>query len=89
MPVKQFPGEAKEHISANSILEEDHCHSIPFEFLNELKSSGLPDHRLMLKPDCPVMLLRNLQAGPNSKYYTHKLAINPNPKDVDKFLKCS
>ena len=63
--LEQFPGEAKEYLSADSILEDDHRDSIPIEFLNELKPSGLPDHRLILKPGCPVMLLRNLQAGPN------------------------
>ena len=35
--LEQFPGEAKEYLSADSILEEDHRDSIPIEFLNELK----------------------------------------------------
>ena len=63
--LKTFPGESKEYLSADSILEDDHKDSIPVEFLNDLTPSGLPDHKLTLKIGCPVMLLRNLQAGPN------------------------
>lgn len=32
----------------------------PTEFLNSLKFSSMPDHRLTLKVGCPVMLLRNM-----------------------------
>ena len=59
-----FPGEEVEYLSADSILEEDHRDAIPVEFLNSLTPSGLPDHKLILKPGCPVMLLRNLRAAP-------------------------
>ncbi|XP_073225768.1 uncharacterized protein [Cicer arietinum] len=30
------------------------------EFLNDMKYSGIPNHRLKLKIDVPVMLLRNI-----------------------------
>ena len=62
--LSDFPGEAREYLSADSILEDDHRDAIPVEFLNSLIPSGLPDHKLLLKPGCPVMLLRNVQAGP-------------------------
>ena len=62
--MENFPGESKEYLSADSILEENHRDAVPMEFLNGLTPSGLPDHKLILKPGCPVMLLRNLQAGP-------------------------
>ena len=62
--LSDFPGVAREYLSADSILEEDHRDAIPVEFLSSLAPSGLPDHRLLLKQGCPVMLLRNLQAGP-------------------------
>ena len=62
--INDFPGVEKEYLSADSILEEDHRNAIPVEFLNALTPSGLPDHKLILKVGCPVMLLRNLQAGP-------------------------
>ena len=32
----------------------------PIEFLNFIKLSGLPDHKLALKVAAPIMLLRNL-----------------------------
>ena len=63
--IDTFPGVSKEYLSADSILEDDHKNAIPVEFLNDLTPSGLPDHKLILKKGCPVMLLRNLQAGPN------------------------
>ncbi|AES59007.1 PIF1-like helicase [Medicago truncatula] len=30
------------------------------EFLNGIKSSGIPNHRLKLTVGCPVMLMRNI-----------------------------
>ena len=65
MCIDTFPGVSKDYLSADSILEDDHKGAIPVEFLNDLTPSGLPDHKLTLKQGCPVMLLRNLQAGPN------------------------
>ena len=57
-----FPGEERVYFSADSILDDD---SLPVEFLNSLTPSGIPDHTLILKRGAPVMLLRNLQAGPD------------------------
>jgi len=34
---------------------------LPIEFLNSLECSGLPAHRLALKPNVPIMLMRNLK----------------------------
>jgi len=34
--------------------------SITLEFLNGLKTSGIPNHKIILKPETSVMLLRNL-----------------------------
>ena len=63
--IEKFPGDSKTYLSADSILEEDHKEAVPVEYLNVMNPSGISDHNLSLKIGAPVMLLRNLQAGPN------------------------
>ena len=64
--LKDFPGQVRTYLSADSILEDDHKELVPQEFLNTITSSGMADHELCLKIGCPVILLRNLQGGPNN-----------------------
>ena len=52
--------------SADTIAEEDIAQTYPTEFLNSLTLSGLPPHEMELKIGSPVMLLRNLRAGPGN-----------------------
>ena len=63
--IEKFPGDSKTYLSADSILEDDHKEAVPTEYLNVIFPSGISDHQLSLKVGAPVMLLRNLQAGPN------------------------
>ena len=63
--IEKFPGDLKTYLSADSILEDDHKEAVPVEYLNVMNPSGISDHQLSLKIGAPVMLLRNLQAGPN------------------------
>ena len=63
--IEKYPGESKTYLSADSILEDDHKEAVPTEYLNTMNPSGLSDHELTMKVGAPVMLLRNLQAGPN------------------------
>ena len=63
--LKTFPGQKTTYLSNDSVLQDDQKDSIPEEFLNSLTPSGMPDHELEIKLGAPVMLLRNLQAGPN------------------------
>ena len=63
--ITRFPGEKITYLSNDTILQEDQRDSIPEEFLNSLTPSGMPDNQLILKEGSPVMLLRNLQAGPS------------------------
>ena len=64
--IRRFPGEKNTYISNDTILQEDQRDALPEEFLNSLTPSGMPDNKLILKEGAPVMLLRNLQAGPDS-----------------------
>jgi ATP-dependent DNA helicase PIF1 len=62
--ITRFPGQKKIYLSNDTIMQEDQKDAIPIEFLNTLTPSGIPDNELVLKLGAPVMLLRNLQAGP-------------------------
>ena len=59
-----FPGEERVYLSADSIKEDtsdpETVMMYPTEYLNEIRASGLPLHKLTLKVGSPVMVLRNL-----------------------------
>jgi ATP-dependent DNA helicase PIF1 len=63
-----MPGDAKEYLSCDTVSRcdgdaiVDH-RWITTEFLNEIKCSGLPNHKLILKVGVPVMLLRNIDVS--------------------------
>ncbi|XP_073138699.1 uncharacterized protein [Henckelia pumila] len=54
-----FLGDAVEFLSFDEAIDDTHNY-YPEEFLNGLTPNGLPPHRLVLKKNCPIMLLRNL-----------------------------
>jgi len=60
-----IPGEGKEYLSCDTICKVDEDVGIDrrwitSEFLNGIKCSGIPNHRLCFKIGVPVMLLRNI-----------------------------
>ncbi|CAN7058013.1 unnamed protein product, partial [Brassica oleracea var. botrytis] len=61
----RLDGDQKIYYSADSIDPRDkglvNNESLGPDFLNTIKVSGLPNHRLRLKIGCPVMVLRNCQ----------------------------
>ena len=67
-------------------MEVDHQEEFPSELLNTITVSGLPDHELELKEECPVILIRNLQGGPNNslKNGTRMTVV----KMMDRVLEC-
>jgi ATP-dependent DNA helicase PIF1 len=63
-----IPGDSKEYLSCDSIpkCSDDvgvDCRWITTEFLNDIKCSGLPNHKLILKIGVVVMLLRNINVS--------------------------
>ena len=52
--------ESQTFISADSVVENESAHLYPIEFLNTLNISGIPPHRLTLKRNCRVILMRNI-----------------------------
>lgn len=49
------------YTSIDSVVNTDDAINYPVEFINSLKPSGLPYHKLILRVGTPVMLLRNLK----------------------------
>ncbi|GFX87564.1 ATP-dependent DNA helicase [Trichonephila clavipes] len=60
--LKEVQGEMKEYLSMNTIMDTELSTSYRVEFLNSLELSGVPSHKLQLKQNVPVMLMRNLNA---------------------------
>ncbi|XP_057451825.1 uncharacterized protein LOC130743602 [Lotus japonicus] len=62
------PGKEKVYLSSDSVVKVDEdvaidANWITIEFLNGIKGSGLPDHRLCLKIGTPIMLMRNIDVS--------------------------
>ncbi|XP_015941175.1 uncharacterized protein LOC107466684 [Arachis duranensis] len=60
-----FPGMEKEYLSSDTTCQADENEDVKqewftSEFLNDIKCSGLLNHKLTLKPGVAVMLLRNI-----------------------------
>ncbi|GFV14572.1 ATP-dependent DNA helicase [Trichonephila clavipes] len=60
--LKEVQGEMKEYLSKDTIMDMELSTSYPVEFLNSLELSGVPSHKLQLKLNVPIMLMRNLNA---------------------------
>lgn len=63
-----LPGPVRHYASADSVIQEEgvdnpHRAEVPQEVLRSITGSGLPPGDLNLKAGCPVILLRNLNAG--------------------------
>lgn len=57
--IDRFPGEVTRYYSFDETIEKND-QTVQEDFLNSLTPNGLPPHELVLKPKCPVILLRNI-----------------------------
>ncbi|XP_039687046.1 ATP-dependent DNA helicase pif1-like [Medicago truncatula] len=65
MKVEISEGEEKEYLSSDYVCRSSENSDVQSEwftteFLNGIKSSGIPNHWLKLRVGCPVMLMRNI-----------------------------
>ncbi|XP_021984802.1 uncharacterized protein LOC110880617 [Helianthus annuus] len=63
--LENLPGEEKIYFSSDSLCQSEEESELnmalfPPDVLNNLRLSGLPNHKLVLKVSAPVMLLRNI-----------------------------
>lgn len=60
--LSSLSGEERIYLSSDKILSDDYReqNNFPVEFLNSVDVSGLPPHKLILKPNCILLLIRNL-----------------------------
>ncbi|XP_057433563.1 uncharacterized protein LOC130726329 [Lotus japonicus] len=66
--LSRLPGKEKVYLSSDSVVKVDEdvnidANWITIEFLNSIKGSGLPDHKLCLKVGVPIMLMRNIDVA--------------------------
>jgi ATP-dependent DNA helicase PIF1 len=66
--LSSVPGEEKEYLNCDTVLKCDEEVGIDRrwitpEFLNDIKCSGMPNHRFHFKVGVPVMLLKNIDVA--------------------------
>ena len=59
MMIRKFPGNRQTYISSDKTVDQRHQSDYE-DFRNSQNPKGLPPHKLLLKKNCPIMLLRNL-----------------------------
>ena len=57
--IEQFPGDAVTYYSFDETIDKNE-QAIQEDFLNSFTPSGFPPHQLVLKENCPIILLRNI-----------------------------
>jgi PIF1 helicase. len=61
--LNKIPGEQRTYHRYDKIIcdNDNDINKYPVEFLNSLTISGLPPHKIVLKVNCIVLLIRNLK----------------------------
>ncbi|KAM6551270.1 hypothetical protein CsatB_001078 [Cannabis sativa] len=60
--INRFSGEAQRYYSYDETIDVSE-QPVMEDFLHKLTPNGLPPHELILKKNCPIMLLRNINAS--------------------------
>ena len=58
--MSKLPGASTVLVSADTVADQNQATTYPTEFLNSINISGMPPHRMSLKINAPIMLLRNM-----------------------------
>lgn len=63
--LNRMPGNSRSYFSYDKVItdNENEINNYPVEFLNSIIVSGLPPHKLDLKIDCVVLLIKNLNTS--------------------------
>ena len=69
-------GEKVTYLSSDTPCQSDEQDKVQSEFLNDIKCSRIPNHKLKLKTCVPIMLLRNIGSSKRSLQW-HKIASQP------------
>lgn len=79
--VERLPGPAKVYASTDEIIADSSTdsHRHPVEFLHTIDVAGLPPHKLRVKRNTVVMLLRNLQVTEGLCNGTRMLVLDAKP----------
>ncbi|XP_021728317.1 ATP-dependent DNA helicase PIF1-like [Chenopodium quinoa] len=80
--IDEFPGESVCYKSYDLLLD-DTGNVYPTEFLNTLSPGGMSPHELVLKENCPVILLRNLAPASGLCNVTRMLCKNFYPNIIE------
>ena len=55
-----FPGESRTYLSTDSVMCPKQKKNYPVEFLNKISKASIPQHKLILKLNQSIILLRNI-----------------------------
>ena len=80
--IETFPGQATKYYSFDETLDRnEQC--FQEDFLNTLTPNGIPPHELILKPNCPVILLRNINPSEGLCMGTRLICRHSQPNTID------
>ena len=82
MLIDQFPGDPVKYYSFDETIDETkQC--FQEDFLNTLSPSGIPPHELVLKKNCPIMLICNINPSEGLCDGTRLICRNFQPNVID------